>query len=756
MLIIVVSVGILTAALDVQFMSSALAIYEQSSSSLPSTAVFLTPFRINGTTVGQTITVYANVTNVAKLDVFQIGLAWSNTTVVQCASVVIGNIFSSIPPSDIITIPGSINNTHGIVTPYVWGVALLNVTGSGTLAMFNFKVTHTGYSDVHIIGMVLISINGNVIPCNTVDYFTAVQGGNQYIVKIQGNPSQSDAMPPDNAGFYEESVARMKPTTLGGVSGLVGNMTFAINGTSMDNGAFGYFNVTIPNNLMNCSGNNADWIVELNTGAGPVLQPTRTVSSGIGTTTISLASNTFYPSGDYATSIVNIYSTNVAGEPSVTISPASATLDVGQSQLFNSSVTGGTSPYSYHWYLDGSPVSGAASVSWTFTPSLTGSYSIYVKITDSLGVTATSNTATVTVNAAPSATISPSSVTLDVGQSQTFTSTVSGGTSPFSYQWYLNGTAVSGATSASWTFTPSSTGSYTVYVKVTDSVSATATSNTATVTVNGALSVSISPTSATLDVGQSQTFTSSVSGGTSPYSYQWYLNRAVVSGATSASWTFTPSSTGPYTVYVKVTDSVSMTATSNNATVTVNGALSVTVTSTSTGASETFTANVAGGTSPFEYQWYLNGAAVSGATSTSWTFTPSSAGSYSVYAIVTDNVGMQATSNTAHATFVLLTLSANMTVPNLAFTIVNSSGQTVGTYGSGGVVLLPGNYTITVSPTQEAYQYRSGGIIYTDTWTFVCWSPNSQTSSTITINLNVNKSLTADYSYKVTHGRAPA
>jgi hypothetical protein len=82
-----------------------------------------------------------------------------------------------------------------------------------------------------------------------------------------------------------------------------------------------------------------------------------------------------------------------------------------------------------------------------------------------------------------SASISPSSLTMDVGQSQLFTCTVSGGTSPYSYQWYLNGAPVYGATGASWTLTPWSAGSCTVYVKVTDSVGAQATSNTVSVQI---------------------------------------------------------------------------------------------------------------------------------------------------------------------------------------------------------------------------------------------------------------------------------
>ena len=55
-----------------------------------------------------------------------------------------------------------------------------------------------------------------------------------------------------------------------------------------------------------------------------------------------------------------------------------------------------------------------------------------------------------------------------VGRSQTFSSSVSGGTPPYAYQWYLNDTAVLGATSSNWTFTPRSAGHYKVYLNVTD------------------------------------------------------------------------------------------------------------------------------------------------------------------------------------------------------------------------------------------------------------------------------------------------
>jgi len=79
------------------------------------------------------------------------------------------------------------------------------------------------------------------------------------------------------------------------------------------------------------------------------------------------------------------------------------------------------------------------------------------------------------------------------------------------------------------------------------------------------LSVSTSPLSASILVGQSATFTSTVSGGYTPYSYQWYLNAAPVSGATSNTWAFTPATSGIYYVYLKVTDAKANTAQSDTA-----------------------------------------------------------------------------------------------------------------------------------------------------------------------------------------------
>ncbi|MGB9778733.1 MAG: NosD domain-containing protein [Candidatus Bathyarchaeales archaeon] len=89
--------------------------------------------------------------------------------------------------------------------------------------------------------------------------------------------------------------------------------------------------------------------------------------------------------------------------------------------------------------------------------------------------------------------------------------------------------------------------------------------------------VSISPLSASILVGQSVTFTSTVSGGYAPYTYQWYLNDAPVSGATSETWTFTPTTSGIYYVYLKVTDAKGSTIQSETARITVTAFATATI-----------------------------------------------------------------------------------------------------------------------------------------------------------------------------------
>jgi len=99
--------------------------------------------------------------------------------------------------------------------------------------------------------------------------------------------------------------------------------------------------------------------------------------------------------------VLKAFFASAPSPPSVSIDPMSASILVGEHVTFTSTVSGGTPPYSYQWYLNGAPVSGATSDTWTFTPTASGTYYVYLEVTDDAGNTAQSDTAQVTVSSVP-------------------------------------------------------------------------------------------------------------------------------------------------------------------------------------------------------------------------------------------------------------------------------------------------------------------------------------------------------------------
>jgi uncharacterized membrane protein YdcZ (DUF606 family) len=91
----------------------------------------------------------------------------------------------------------------------------------------------------------------------------------------------------------------------------------------------------------------------------------------------------------------------LAAPLTVSISPTMTSITLGQSVTFTSTVTGGTAPYSYQWYLNGNPVAGATSNTWTFIPTLGGTYYVYLAVKDASNNTASSTLARTIVTAGP-------------------------------------------------------------------------------------------------------------------------------------------------------------------------------------------------------------------------------------------------------------------------------------------------------------------------------------------------------------------
>ena len=343
---------------------------------------------------------------------------------------------------------------------------------------------------------------------------------------------------------------------------------------------------------------------------------------------------------------------------SVSISPSSAMIDAGQSQAFTSNVSGGTAPYSYQWYADGSPVMGATSSIYTFTAQYAGIYDISVKVIDVFGMSGLSTFAVLTANAPPVIIVSPPSVTLDIGESWTFRAAMFNGTPPYSFfQWFLDGSPVPGATNNTYSYMPLYLANQTIYVTATDSLGFACVSNQVYVTVSSAMSLTISPVSTTMDLGQTRKYSVSVSGGTAPYSYQWYqwstTGSKPFAGATSATFTFTPLYTGLNIIYVVVTDGVGVqvdwgaTAMVNPSPVAVISPKSAVL---DLSMSQKFIASVVNGTPSYSYQWYIDGSPVAGATNSLWTYTATSAGAHSVFLLVTDSADFVVYSNNATIT----------------------------------------------------------------------------------------------------------
>lgn len=261
---------------------------------------------------------------------------------------------------------------------------------------------------------------------------------------------------------------------------------------------------------------------------------------------------------------------------SVSISPNIAIMDVGQSYEFKATATGGSGTYiSYTWSVNGSAIIATSTPTFSFTPTEEGTYIITAVAKDNQGASSTqSTTATVTTKPAliPSQlSISPSQI--DPGQTSVLNATeASAGTAPYSYQWYskapsaTNYSIITGATALNYTFTTTQSteaGKWRFVLNATDNAStpATMTSNVITVTVNTAPSVSISPASANLIVGQSSIFSATAAGGSGNYTaYQWYVNGAAQTGQTSTSFSYSPPSTGSYSITATVTDSLGTTS----------------------------------------------------------------------------------------------------------------------------------------------------------------------------------------------------
>jgi glucose/arabinose dehydrogenase len=170
---------------------------------------------------------------------------------------------------------------------------------------------------------------------------------------------------------------------------------------------------------------------------------------------------------------------------------------------------------------------------------------------------------------APGITSQPSNQTVMQGQPAAFSITATGST-PLSYQWQRNMSDISGATSSSYTLSPTTLGDNGAKFRcVVSNAFGNATSNEATLTVTAPPTIPTHPADQTVTAGQSASFNVSATGST-PLSYQWQRNMVNISGATSSSYTLSPTTLGDNGAKFRcVVSNAFGNATSNEATLTV-------------------------------------------------------------------------------------------------------------------------------------------------------------------------------------------
>ncbi|HUI91841.1 MAG TPA: immunoglobulin domain-containing protein [Chitinivibrionales bacterium] len=317
--------------------------------------------------------------------------------------------------------------------------------------------------------------------------------------------------------------------------------------------------------------------------------------------------------------------------------PAATNVAQGGSTALTVAVSG-TAPISYQWYYNGAAIGGATGNSYSKTWG--ASDGGYYKIVVSNAKGKDSSTTQVTVCPRITAGLGPStSIAIN---SATALSVTAAGTPPMSYQWYRNDTAISGATTGSYskTWAASDGGVYKVIV----SNGAGSDSSETAVTINSSITT---PLPGITGVKQGSSFALSVvATGTPPITYQWYYNNVVIIGATSASYSKTWGAGDGGIYKIVVTNGIGKDSSSTQLIVApvITSTLGAT-TNMSQGGNTALSVS-ATGTAPLSYQWYLNDVSISGATLSAYSKTWGATDG-GVYKVI---VGNAAGSDSSHTT----------------------------------------------------------------------------------------------------------
>jgi hypothetical protein len=373
--------------------------------------------------------------------------------------------------------------------------------------------------------------------------------------------------------------------------------------------------VTIEKSNVGCGGtNNGAAKVFVEKGMGPF---TYAWSNGATTQTVTgLTADDYYVTVTSATAgckvVKGIKIENSATSIYVDRTPIDTLLTEcnGNTITMNAIPLGGTGTYGYQWYNGATLIGGATTA--TYNATTTGVYSVQVT-----SGTCTGTSSVLDLNyALPPVPLLTANKPSPICVNDTITLTVSPAVG-YMITWYRNNVLINGENKATYKATTSGTYKATVSTIL----NCMGTSADFNVMVNPAPSASILP-SGTLCGGLSATLNAITNFGTA---YQWYLNGTLI--PTAITNTHITNTVGSYSVSIADANGCSTTSGTTYLsipekvpfTVAQNGPMSF-----CPGDSVRLTAvpfqdqgGTGGGTEIFNYQWYLNGALISGAITNS-------------------------------------------------------------------------------------------------------------------------------------------
>jgi len=383
----------------------------------------------------------------------------------------------------------------------------------------------------------------------------------------------------------------------------------------------------------------------------------------------------------YATRVESSAATApVTGVLSGAVPVVAGTATVGSTLTAQPGSWSATAALGYQWTRGGVAITGATARTYVPVPGDLGTQ-IAVVVTGSAAHHPDLVRTSAAVKIMPGTFSAPApkiSGTAQVGKKLTASAGTWSPTATLAYQWKVDGTTITGATSSSYTL-PASLHGKKVSVTVTGSATGYATTSvtSAAVTVAaGAFSAPTPKVSGTVQVGKKLTVSAGTWSPKASLSYQWRANGSAIKGATSSSYTVPAAAHGKkitVTVTGRATGYATKSVTSAATRAVTAGALSAPTPKVSGTARVGQKLKASAGTwSPkasLSYQWRANGSAIRGATSSTYTLRSSDHARRITVTVTGRATGYATKSVTSRATAAVVKPFSRTAAPRISGTV---------------------------------------------------------------------------------------